>query len=89
MAKLFYTLEETCERLGKTEQEVRDMSSSGQLEDMRDGDQILFKRQQIDLLCGEEDQSIGELDLGLSSTGSSVGFDLNKKLSFNSESKFS
>ena len=76
MAKLFYTLEETCERLGKTEQEVRDMSSSGQLEDMRDGDQILFKRQQIDLLCGEEDQSIEELDLNLSSTGSSVGFDL-------------
>ena len=76
MAKLFYTLEETCERLGKTEQEVRDMSSSGQLEEMRDGDQILFKRQQIDLLRGEEEQSIEELDFDLSSTGSSVGFDL-------------
>ena len=72
MAKLFYTLEETCERLGKTEQEVRYMSSSGQLEEMRDGDQILFKRQQIDLLRGEEEQSIEELDLDLSSTGSSV-----------------
>ncbi len=81
MAKLFYTLEETCERLGKTEQEVRDMSSSGQLEEMRDGDQILFKRQQVDLLGGEEDQSIEELDFDLSGTGSSVVFDLSDSTS--------
>ena len=85
MAKLFYTLEETCERLGKTEQEVRDMSSSGQLEEMRDGDQLKFKRQQIDLLCGEEDQSIDELDLDLVSTGSSVGFDLSDSTSEETE----
>lgn len=85
MAKLFYTLEETCELLSKTEQEVRDMSSSGQLEEMRDGDQILFKRQQVDLLCGEEDQSIEELDFDLSSTGSSVGFDLSDSTSEESE----
>ena len=85
MAKLFYTLEETCERLGKTEQEVRDMSSSGQLEEMRDGDQLMFKRQQIDLLCGGEDQSIEELDLDLASTGSSVGFNLSDSTSEETE----
>ena len=85
MAKLFYTLEETCERLGKTEQEVRDMSSSGQLEEMRDGDQILFKRQQIDLLCGEEDQSVDELDFDISSTVSSVGFNLSDSTSEETE----
>ena len=76
MAKLFYTLEEACGKLGKTEQEIRDMSKSGQLEEIRDGDQILFKRQQIDLLAGDEEQSIDDLDFDLSSTGSSVGFDL-------------
>jgi hypothetical protein len=85
MAKLFYTIEETCEKLGKTEQEVRDMSSSGQLEEMRDGDQLLFKRQQIDLLCGEEDHSDDELDLNLSNTGSSVGFDLSDATSEETE----
>ena len=42
MAKLFYTLTEASERLGKTEEEVRDMAQSGQLEEMRDGDQVMF-----------------------------------------------
>jgi excisionase family DNA binding protein len=85
MAKLFYTLEEACDRLGKTEDEVREMSKSGQLEEMRDGDQALFKRQQIDLLCGEDEQSIEELDLDLSSTGSSVGVELSDSMTEGSE----
>lgn len=76
MALLFYTIEEACERLGKTEQELRDMAKSGQLEEVRDGDKVLFKRQQIDLLAGDEEQPIEDLDLDLSPTGSSVGFDL-------------
>lgn len=85
MAKLFYTLEEACDRLGKTEDEVREMSKSGQLDEMRAGDQTLFKRQQIDLLCGEDEQSIEELDLDLSSTGSSVGFELSDSMTEGSE----
>mgnify|MGYP001192018450 CR=1 FL=1 len=87
MAKLFYTLEEACGKLGKTEQEVRDMSSSGQLEEMRDGDQILFKRQQIDLLCGDEEQPIEDLELDISTTGSSLGLDLSSTASEDPEEK--
>ena len=65
MAKLFYTLEEACSKLSKTEEDVRAMAQSGQLEEMRDGDQILFKRQQIDLLCGDEEQPIDYLELDI------------------------
>ncbi len=75
MAKLFYTLTETCERLGKTEEEVRDMGKSGLLEEMRDGDQVMFKRKQIDLLAGDADIA-EDIDLDLSGGGSSFAFGL-------------
>ena len=81
MAKLFYTLEEACERLGKTEQDVRDMVKSGQLEEMRHGDQLMFKRKQIDLLTGDDEQTIEELDLNLTSGGSSIELDLSDSTS--------
>ena len=71
MAKLFYTLSEASERLGKSEDEIREMASSGQLEEMRDGDQIMFKQQQVDLLAGDRDQS-DELDFELTNSGSSI-----------------
>jgi len=71
MAKLFYTLSEASERLGKSEDEIREMASSGQLEEMRDGDQIMFKQQQVDLLVGDGDQS-DELDFELTNSGSSI-----------------
>ena len=66
MAKLFYTLEEACAMLGKSEEEVHAMAQSGQLEEMRDGDQIMFKRQQVDLLVGDGDAAAADLDLDLS-----------------------
>jgi len=75
MAKLFYTLSEASNRLGKSEDEVRDMATSGQLEEMRDGDQVMFKRQQVDLLAGDVDQS-DDLDLDLSNSGSSLSLGL-------------
>ncbi|MDP7005058.1 MAG: helix-turn-helix domain-containing protein [Phycisphaerales bacterium] len=77
MAKLFYTLTEACERLGKTEDEVREMAKSGQLEEMRDGEQVMFKRQQIDLLAGEpEQQGDFDLDMDLSGSGSAMNIGL-------------
>jgi len=74
MAKLFYTIEETCAKLGKSEDEVKEMASSGQLDEMRDGESVMFKRQQVDLLSGDTG-SDGELELDLTSGAS--GFDLN------------
>ncbi|MDP7008142.1 MAG: hypothetical protein QGI78_01070 [Phycisphaerales bacterium] len=73
MAKLFYTLEETCSKLGKTEDEVKEMAQSGQLDEMRDGNDLMFKRQQVDLLSGDTGSG-GEVELDLTSGAS--GFDL-------------
>ncbi len=76
MAKLFYTMTETCNRLGKTEDEVREMAKSGQLEEMRDGDEVMFKRQQIDLLAGDPEPGELDLDIDLSGSGSSMNLGL-------------
>jgi excisionase family DNA binding protein len=79
MDKLFYTLEEAAERLGKSAETVRQMASSGQLEQFRDRDKLMFKKQQVDLLAGGEEEPLrladsGELEpIGLASSGSSIG----------------
>ena len=77
MAKLFYTLEETCSKLGKPEDEVREMAQSGQLDEMRDGENMMFKRQQVDLLAGDPEAESGEIELDLTSGAS--GIDVNIK----------
>ncbi len=76
MAKLFYTLSEACERLGKTEDEIREMAQSGQIEEMRDGDDVMFKRQQIDLLAGDGDGDPLDLDLNLGDDGPGLDLDI-------------
>jgi hypothetical protein len=74
MAKLFYTLTETSDILGKSEDEVREMAKSGKIEEMRDGDNIMFKRQQVDMLVA--DAPATDLDLDISSDGSSMAMEL-------------
>jgi hypothetical protein len=74
MAKLFYTLTETSNILGKSEDEVREMAKSGKIEEMRDGEDIIFKRQQVDLLVA--DAPATDLDLDISSDGSSMAMGL-------------
>jgi hypothetical protein len=54
MAKLFYSLEEAGERLGKSEGEVRDLINTGQLQEFRDGDRVMVKVDQVDLLAGDD-----------------------------------
>lgn len=81
MAKMFYTLEEAAKKLGKSPEEVRNMASSGQLQEFRDGKMLVFKREQVDLLGGDEGESTipladsGELPLAMdeSKAGSSAG----------------
>ena len=67
MAKMFYTLDEVCEKLAKTEDEIKDMISTGQIQEFRDRDKLMFKVEQIDLLTHEEDT--GEVHLELEDTG--------------------
>lgn len=79
MAKLFYSLEETCQKLGKSEDEVLELVDSNRLSKFVDGDKLIFKVDQVDLLAeGEdEDASIGFADdsaIGLDSDDSAIGF---------------
>jgi len=54
MAKMFYTIEETAGKLGMSAEEVRELASSGQLQEFRDRDRLMFKVEQVDLLGGAE-----------------------------------
>jgi len=74
MAKMFYTLDEVCQKLGKTEDEVREMATSGQIQEFRDRDKLMFKVEQIDLLAGgDEDTGDVHLELEDTSGGSGIG----------------
>lgn len=53
MAKMFYSLEEAAEKLGKSPDEVRGLVENGQLQEFRDRDRLMFKREQVDLLAGD------------------------------------
>jgi hypothetical protein len=56
MAKMFYSLEEAAAKLSVAEDEIRSMVSSGQIQEFRDGERLLFKVEQIDLLAGGEEE---------------------------------
>lgn len=48
MAKMFYSLKETAKKLKITESEVIRLARSGQFQDFRDRDRLMFKVEQID-----------------------------------------
>ncbi|CAG1002515.1 hypothetical protein PHYC_03000 [Phycisphaerales bacterium] len=79
MDKMFYSLDEAASKLGKSPDEVRQMASRGQLQEFRDRDKLMFKREQVDLLAGGDDEHAiplagdsGELSLSSSGTGLKV-----------------
>jgi hypothetical protein len=53
MAGMFYSLKEASEKLGKTEDEVRDLVKSGRLREFRDGANLLFKINEINALLND------------------------------------
>lgn len=68
--KLFYTLEEAAQKLGKSTDEVLAMARSGQLQEFRDKDKLMFKVESIDLLSGgDEEIKLDDLKLSDSSAG--------------------
>lgn len=67
MAKMFYTMEEAAQRLGMSEDEVKALAESGQLQEFRDRDRLVFKVDQVDLLAGGGDDDDGEISLAESS----------------------
>ncbi len=72
MAKMFYTIDEVAAKLKKSQDEVRAMAKSGQIQEFRDRDKIMFKVDQINLLAGGDEES-GEVHLELEDTGTGLG----------------
>ena len=70
MAGMFYSLQEVCEKLGKSENEIKQLVQEGKLREFRDGSNLLFKIGDVKALSGGEDSEIalsiddsGELSL--------------------------
>ena len=63
MAGMFYSLKETAEKLGKTEDEVKQLAEDGKLREFRDGSNLLFKIEEVNALLEETPDM--DLDLGL------------------------
>ncbi|MBX3358529.1 MAG: hypothetical protein KF745_08875 [Phycisphaeraceae bacterium] len=59
MAKMFYSLEETAQKLGVTPSEVRDMVTQGRLQEFRDRDRLMFKVEQVELISGGSEAELG------------------------------
>jgi excisionase family DNA binding protein len=51
MAKMFYTIEEAAERLGVSQDQVKQLATGGKLQQFRDRDKLMFKREQVDALA--------------------------------------
>lgn len=71
MAKMFYSLEEAAGRLKKSPEQVRQMAAKGQLTEFRDGDRLIFKVDQVDLLAGDDEHEVNEMSsmIPLADTG--------------------
>ncbi len=70
MAKMFYTLEEAAAKLGMSDSDVQSLAESGQLQEFRDRDKLMFKVEQVDLLAGDEDG--GDEEITLADTGPGI-----------------
>lgn len=66
---MFYTLDEAATKLGMTTDQVQGLVESGQLQEFRDRDNLMFKVDQVDLLGGDEDEEIGEISLADTAAG--------------------
>jgi len=81
MAKLFYSMEETTQKLGKSEQEVMELVDSNRLSKFVDGDKLIFKVDQVDMLAdGEEDDLPGFADD--SGVGAGIGLEDDSAIGF-------
>lgn len=80
MAKMFYSLQEAASKLKKSEVDVRQMAAKGEITEFRDGDRLIFKVDQIDLLAGDDDSESSEMSsmIPLADTGgaSAMGYGL-------------
>ncbi len=75
MAKMFYSTEETVEKLGVDPSRLKELIEQNRLREFRDGQRVMFKVDQVDRLSGElkggtGTTSAGPIDLAPSASGS-------------------
>jgi excisionase family DNA binding protein len=73
MAKMFYTLEEAAAKLGLGADAVKQMASEGKLQQFRDRDKLMFKRDQVDALASSGASGTG---ISLADSGDTDAIDL-------------
>src|SRR6187399_1405929 len=75
MAKMFYTLDETRAALGKTEEDIKQLTREGRLREFRDGPRLMFKADQVEQLKAElgGGGALDQVDLGPSDSGAPIG----------------
>jgi len=74
MAKMFYTLDETRASLGKSEEDIKQLTREGRLREFRDGPRLMFKADQVEQLKAElGGGSLDQVDLGPSDSGAPIG----------------
>src|SRR5215207_449547 len=74
MAKMFYTLDETRASLGKSEEDIKQLTREGRLREFRDGPRLMFKADQVEQLKAElGGGNLDQVDLGPSDSGAPIG----------------
>lgn len=72
MAKMFYTLEEAKNVLGRSEEDIKQYAREGRLREFRDGPRLMFKADQVEQLRSELSSSPDQVDLGVSDSGGMI-----------------
>lgn len=70
MSKMFYTIDEAAEKLGKTTEDLMEMASRGELQTFKQDDQDMFRVEQINMLA--EDDDLDDLSISLEDSASDV-----------------
>ena len=72
MAKMFYTLEEAKNVLGRGDEEIKQFARDGRLREFRDGPRLMFKADQVEQLRSELSSGGDHVDLGVSDSGGMI-----------------
>jgi hypothetical protein len=72
MAKMFYTLDEAKNVLGRSEDEIKAYARDGKLREFRDGPRLMFKADQVEQLRSELSAGGDQVDLGVSDSGGMI-----------------
>lgn len=70
MADTYYSLQETIDKLGKSEEEIRELIKDGKLQEFRDGADSVFKTEEVDALVSAAE------GLDITGEGSEVEMDI-------------